>query len=78
MKIAMIGVSKAFKDDQFPQLNRGGEFYFDAVRIFDPLLSMNKTPENENEKEAKAAYLADSELLMQRYEVRDLLIEGRL
>ncbi len=32
-----IGINKAINNSPFEVLNRGGEFYFDAIRIYDPV-----------------------------------------
>lgn len=59
-----IRVMSSYDDETYPSLNRGGEFYFDAIRIYDPAI----------DAAAIAAYKADDEYDPTYYEVRNLLI----
>ena len=62
-----VGVNAAYENEKYPQLNRGGEFYFDAIRIFNPA---------KGNAEAEAAYKADNEFNMSLIEVREKLLES--
>lgn len=62
-----IGVNAAYTDTLIPKLNRGGEFYFDAIRIYDPV---------KGNSQAENAYASDNEAALELYEVRDLLISA--
>lgn len=61
-----IRVMSSYVDETYPSLNRGGEFYFDAIRIYDPAI----------DAAAIAAYKADDEYDPTYYEVRNLLISA--
>lgn len=54
-------------------LDRGGEFYFDAVRIYDPI-DVSDVPTGGDRQIAYAAYVADGEAHNQIFEIRDQLI----
>lgn len=60
-----VSVNTAYTNEAYPTLNRGNEFYFDAIRIFDPAYG---------NAVAEAAYAADGEANRQQDEVRALLI----
>jgi hypothetical protein len=62
-----IGVEKAYTSTAIPMLNRGGEFYFDAVRIYDPV---------KGDATAEKAYRADGEANNSLDEVRALLLDA--
>ena len=62
-----IGVEKAYSNEKLPVLSRGGEFYFDAIRIYDPV---------EGDATAEAAYNADGEANNVIDEVRQQLISA--
>lgn len=71
-----VGVSAAYTNDKYPQLNRGGEFTFDAVRIFNPIDTSEKTASTGDGLTAYNAYVADGEADAQVSEVRNLLIDA--
>lgn len=60
-----IGVHPAFDYPAYPEASRGNEFYFDAVRVYDPALG---------DGEAEAAYRADREYAPDIRQVRSLLL----
>lgn len=60
-----IGVSAAYDDPDIDELDRGGEFYFDAIRIYDPV---------KGNSEAEKAYVEDGESSPIITEVRAQLI----
>lgn len=62
-----VEVDAAFTNTILPALNRGNEFYFDAIRVYDP--AMGNTI-------AEAAYKADGELSNDIDEVRQMLISA--
>lgn len=70
-------VIEVFKEAEyqgaFAALSRGNEFYFDAVRIYNPL---GLHLEGDSDDIGKTAYLTDGEAYPEIAEVRDLLIEG--
>ena len=69
-----IGVNAAYTNETYPQLNRGGEFYFDAIRVYDPI---NVSNINTIDKEvAYNAYVADNEANIELIEVRSELISA--
>lgn len=63
-----IGVYAAYEHNTIPALSRGGEFYFDAIRIYNPA---------QGNAIAEAAYEADGEANNQINEVRNLLIAAK-
>ena len=65
-----IGVNAAYTNDAYPDLSRGGEFYFDALRVYNPV-SQNDTDINL----VNSAYMADNEANMELKEVRNILID---
>lgn len=71
-----IGVDKAFSHDTLTFLNRGNQFYFDAIRIFDPIYVKNvaSATDGSDAKIAYEAYVADGESNNQIIEVRSKLI----
>ena len=56
-------------------LSRGGEFYLDAIRIYDPI-STAKNELSEDEETALSAYTDDGEAYPYRKEVRDILLSA--
>lgn len=80
-----IGVNAAFKatEQMYPNLSeelreslsRGGEFFFDAIRVYNPVSS-----EDADYEMVMDAYMADGEAHMERKEVRAMLIgdEGEI
>lgn len=72
---ALRGVEYA-ADSSMAALNRGGEFYFDAIRIFNPIgkLSVTDKEWTDDQTVAMDAYLEDGEAYMQLIEVRQELI----
>lgn len=66
----------AYTNERIPALNRGGEFIFDAVRIFDPIDVSNGASAEEGSDAAIAfnAYVADGEANNEIFEVRQELI----
>lgn len=70
-----IGVNAAYSNDNYPDLNRGGEFYFDAIRIYNPL-NADSSSTKFDDKLAYDAYLADNEANPQITEVRAELIKN--
>ena len=80
-----IGVNAAFEatEQMYPNLSeelleslsRGGEFFFDAIRVYNPVSS-----EDADYEMVMGAYMADGEAHMERKEVRAMLIgdEGEI
>lgn len=64
-----VHVNAAYSNEDYPALNRGGEFYFDAIRVYDPV--------DQDATDVKDAYLADGEYNYDLKEVRNLLIEAK-
>jgi len=64
-------VASAYTNASFPALNRGGEFYFDAIRIYNTIDTMAST---EDAKVAYETYLDHGEADAVITEVRDILI----
>ncbi len=62
-----IGVNKKITGSPFEMLNRGNQFYFDAIRIYDP---MDITDDTELQK----VYKLDKELDPRVKEVRNILL----
>lgn len=60
-----IGVDVGYSHEKFPALYRGNQFYFDAIRIYDPA---------KGNAMAEAAYNADGEANNTLEEVRQMLI----
>lgn len=70
-----IQVYAEYTNDKFPALNRGGEFYFDAIRIYDPI-NVDETGLRGDQEIAQNAYLADHEAYVQQLEVRNAIISA--
>ncbi len=68
-----IGVGEAYTSETYPQLNRGGEFYFDAIRVYDPI---NVKTGQTDATMALSAYIADGEASESISEVRALLLDA--
>lgn len=68
-----IGVSGAYTDTDNPSLSRGGQFYFDAIRIYDPI---NTSSTSEDATTAKDAYSDDGEYGHKITEVRSMLLDS--
>lgn len=62
-----VGVDVGYSNPDFSMLNRGNQFYFDAIRVYDPV--MDNTI-------AEDAYKADGELNNDIDEVRQMLISA--
>lgn len=62
-----VEVDAAFENTVIPALNRGNEFYFDAIRIYDPAMG---------NAIAEAAYNSDGEANNKLDEVRQMLISA--
>jgi len=62
-----IHINAAYTNNTYPQLSRGGEFYFDAIRIYDSAKGNNI---------AEEAYKADGEAYPEFNEVRKLLLDA--
>lgn len=65
-----IGVNAAYTNETYPRLNRGGEFFFDAVRVYNPISSTDS-----NITLVNNAYVADGEANAEIKEVRNILID---
>lgn len=70
-----IQVFEAYTDSKIPALSRGGEFYFDAVRIYDPI-NVDEAGLRGDQKIAQDAYLADGEAYVQQLEVRNNIVSA--
>ncbi len=66
----VIGVHQAV-DSPYDFLDRGGEFYFDAVRIYDPMI-----PTSAENWEELYAYRIDKEAYEHFKEIRNILLEA--
>ena len=62
-----VGVGTAYTNESFPALNRGNEFCFDALRVYDPA---------KGNTVAEAAYSSDGEYNNDIAEVRALLLDA--
>ena len=71
-----VSVNAAYEDEEFPVLNRGGNFYFDAIRIYNPIDVSKKDNSYGDSLTAYQAYCADGEADMQLTEVRDILLSS--
>ena len=69
-----IGVNKPV-EVSIPALSRGGEFYLDAVRIYDPIHCEDPT-EGSGEEKLLSAYTKDTEAYPYFKEVRDTLLSA--
>lgn len=67
-----IGVNAAYSNTTYPDLSRGGEFYFDAIRIYDPI----NTSSDKDATLVKDAYSADGEYGNEITEVRSMLLDS--
>ncbi len=65
-----VGVNKAI-DSIYDFLNRGGEFHFDALRIYDPIPNDDAT-----DTEALETYRKDQEAYPYVKEIRDILLSA--
>ena len=70
-----IQVFEAYEDAIIPALSRGGEFYFDAVRIYDPI-NVEGAELTGDSQIAQTAYEADTEAYVQHMEIRDAIISS--
>lgn len=71
-----IGVNKEYTNITYPELSRGGEFFFDAIRVYNPVSS-----DDPDIGLVMNAYMADGEANAERKEVRAMLIgkeEGKI
>ncbi len=68
-----IFVNAAYNSEMFPELNRGDEFYFDAVRVYDPIDVYSDT---EDALIGYDAYCQDGEAHTTIIEVRGNLIDS--
>ena len=66
-----IVVFDAVEYENFPSMNRGNEFYFDAIRVYNPMDEGDTT-----DAEALEAYKADGEAYATVQEVREMLIKA--
>ena len=66
-----IGVNAAYSNENYPDLSRGGEFYFDAIRVYNPVSTADA-----DYNMVMGAYMADGEANMELKEVREMLISG--
>lgn len=71
-----IGVNSAYTDEAIPELSRGGEFYFDAIRVFDPVDVSDGLASTGNALTAYEAYIEDGEAHQNIQEVRNNLIDA--
>lgn len=69
-----IGVNAAYENKTYPTLSRGGEFYFDAIRVYNTI--GDKNDGHKDYALANAAYMADNEANMELKEVRNMLLSG--
>lgn len=70
-----VGVNAAYTNTNYPDLSRGGEFYFDAIRVYNPISEADK-----DYNIVMSAYMADGEANMELKEVRAMLLadEGEI
>lgn len=66
-----VGVNAAYENTTYPELSRGGEFFFDAIRVYNPVSS-----DDPDYSMVMSAYMADGEANMERKEVRAMLIKS--
>lgn len=67
-----IGVNAAYTDEN-KALSRGNQFYFDAIRIYDPI---NQSATSDDATIAKTAYASDGELAPEITEVREIMLDS--
>jgi len=70
----VVGILKKI-DSDYDFLDTGSEFYFDAVRIYDPI-DTEGVAVTEDQQSAKAAYQADGEDFSHVKEVRNILLSA--
>lgn len=75
VKILVYG---AFTNTTIPALKRGGEFCFDAVRIYNPINIPENTAETDTTDAgiAQSAYKADKEAFEKHFELRDAILSA--
>lgn len=75
VKILVYG---AVTNTAIPALNRGGQFCFDAVRIYDPINIPENTAETDTTDAgiAQSAYKADKEAFEKHFELRDAILSA--
>ncbi len=75
VKILVYG---AVTNTAIPALNRGGEFCFDAVRIYNPINIPENTAETDTTDAgiAQSAYKADKEAFEKHFELRDAILSA--
>lgn len=69
-----IEVYGARQSEEYPALSSGGEFHFDAVRIYNPVNASANASATSDAGIAYAAYVADGEADASIQEVRNMLI----
>lgn len=69
-----IEVYGARESEEYPALSNGGQFHFDAVRIYNPVNASASASANSDAGIAYAAYVADGEADASVQEVRNMLI----
>ena len=70
-----VQVYKEYSNTQIPALNRGGEFIFDAIRIYDPI-DVSGSALTGDAAIAQAAYTDDTEAYEQHLELRDAIVNS--
>lgn len=70
-----VQVYKEYTNTQIPALNRGGQFIFDAIRIYDPI-DVSGSDLTGDAAIAQAAYTADTEAYEQHLELRDAIVNS--
>lgn len=68
-----VQVFEEYQNDSFPQLNRGGKFEFDALRIYDPI-DVSAEDLTGDAAIAQNAYIQDGEAYEQHIRLRDYIL----
>ena len=69
-----IEVYGPLESEEYPALNSGGQFHFDAVRIYNPINASVNVPATSDAGIAYAAYVADGEADASVQEIREMLL----
>ncbi len=71
-----IGVLAPYHNPAFPGLTRGGEFFFDAIRIYNPINTSKGASSTGDSLIAFNAYTEDMEANPSIVEIRETLVQG--
>ncbi|MGN0357763.1 MAG: glycoside hydrolase family 88 protein [Blautia sp.] len=71
-----VGVNASYTNESNPELSRGNEFYFDAVRVFDPINASANADATTDSGLAYKAYASDGEADAYVQEVRSIMLDS--